>query len=127
MNPATDQHPLARKIVDSVEALIEEAEAATRPLEVDPYRGRLFELFVTAHGAGFCEDEAQHDLTADGLCAVLSARWGLADATRSSIEQNSKLDASSMARMRVLWSVMRMWMEWGYAWDRFEEFRIDEE
>ena len=23
---------------------------------------------------------------------------------------------------RLLWSVMRMWMEWDYAWERWEEF-----
>ena len=24
--------------------------------------------------------------------------------------------------MRLLWSVMRMWMEWTYAWQRWAEF-----
>ncbi len=43
---------LAGDIVDRIESLLLDAEATTRPLELDPYRGKLFELFVTAHAAG---------------------------------------------------------------------------
>jgi len=24
--------------------------------------------------------------------------------------------------MRMLWSFLRMWMEWAYAWERWSEF-----
>ena len=30
--------------------------------------------------------------------------------------------ADQLAKMRLLWSVMRMWMEWDYAWERWDEF-----
>ena len=113
---------LADEIVRRVEALIDEAERKTRPLEVDPYHGQLFELFVMAEGAGLIDENAQTDLTADGLCQILAGRWGLGDATRSSVQQNARLSPEHMARMRMLWSVMRMWIEWTYAWQRWSEF-----
>ena len=27
-----------------------------------------------------------------------------------------------LAKVRLLWSFMRMWMEWTYAWKRWDEF-----
>lgn len=117
---------LADSIIDSVERIIADAEAATRPLEVDPYRGRLFELFVTAEGAGLVQDGANPDLSSDGLCRQLSLRWGLADAARSSTQTGAKLPEVQLQRMRLLWSVMRMWMEWSYAWERWAEFHTPE-
>ena len=39
---------LASGIVVRAEELALEAEARSKPLEVDPYRRQLFELFVTA-------------------------------------------------------------------------------
>ena len=113
---------LAEMIVDRVEELCLQAERAGRPLEVDPYRGQLFELFVTAHGAGLVGEDAEPDLTADGLCRALGERWGLADAARQSVESQRRLPPEHLARMRVMWSVMRMWMEWAYAWERWGEF-----
>ena len=117
---------LASGIVARVEELALDAEAQSKPLEVDPYRSRLFELFVTAHGAGYLSENAPVDLSADGLCRMLGARWGLADATRSSFEQQRKLSPEHLAKMRLLWSIMRMWMEWAYAWDRWPEFHSEE-
>ena len=37
-----------RSLLTEVESLILEAQAATRPLELQPFRGRLFEQFVAA-------------------------------------------------------------------------------
>ena len=116
---------LASGIVARAEELALEAEARSKPLEVDPYRRELFELFVTAHGAGYLSEESPVDLTADGLCHELGRRWGLADAARSSFEHQQKLSPDHLSKMRLLWSIMRMWMEWAYAWDRWPEFHSD--
>ena len=113
---------LASGIVARAEELAQDAEAATKPLEVEPYRRQLFELFVTAHGAGYLSEESPVDLSADGLCHELSRRWGLADAARNSFEQHQKLSPEHLSKMRLLWSIMRMWMEWAYAWERWPEF-----
>ena len=117
---------LAARILTSVSDLVLEAEKATKPLEVDPYRSRLFELFVTAHGAGYVSDNSNPDLTSDGLCRELAAQWGLAEEARTSTENQTKLTPEGLSRMRLLWSVMRMWMEWDYAWDRWSEFHQHE-
>ncbi len=124
-DPASVGQSLDSGIVGRVESLIHEAEQAEKPLEVDPFRGQLFELFVTAEAAGYMHEDAEPDLTADGLCRLLSLRWGLADATRESFDQQTKLDSESLSRMRILWSLMRMWMEWDYAWKRWTEFHDD--
>jgi hypothetical protein len=36
--------------------------------------------------------------------------------------QQTRMPADQLAKMRLLWSVMRMWMEWDYAWERWDEF-----
>jgi hypothetical protein len=113
---------LSERLIAQIDALVRDAEAQTRPLEVDPYRERLFELFVTAEGAGYVRAGSEPDLTADGLCRTLAARWGLADAARQTAGSLAQLPAEHVARMRLLWSVMRMWMEWTYAWQRWPEF-----
>jgi len=113
---------LSSEIVKRVEGVLLDAEQSSKPVEVDPYRGQLFELFVTAEGAGYVDEDAECDLTADGLCHELSARWNLADATRESVGQQTKLAPEHLSKMRLLWSVMRMWMEWDYAWQRWREF-----
>lgn len=112
---------LAQDILNRIEKLVLEADADGKPLEIDPARGHLFELFVSAHGAGFLDEDADVDLTADEICKHLGAKWGLAEAA-----QNSQLQGEHMARMRLLWSVMRMWMEWDYAWSRWDEFQNDD-
>jgi hypothetical protein len=38
------------------------------------------------------------------------------------MRENAPIAPVHMNRMRSLWSMMRMWMEWTYAWDRWEEF-----
>lgn len=126
---------IAKEILNGIESLIQEAQANTRPLEVDPYRSRLFEFFVTADGAGLIADETQvaafdsldedadeMDLSADSLCRLLARRWGLDMAAREAQAMQTKLPAEQLERMRLLWSVMRMWIEWSYAWRRWNEF-----
>lgn len=130
------QKTVAEQILNGIEALIDEARTATKPLEVDPYRSRLFELFVTANGSNLTGDERtdplreedsvdETDLSADGVCRALARRWGLDMAARDSVAQQSKLGGEQLEQMRLLWSVMRMWMEWNYAWCRWVEFHSD--
>jgi len=116
------RHALAAQIVDRIDLLLRDAHLKTRPLELEPYRGQLFELFVTAEGGGYLQNGADPDLTADGLCKILAERWGLAEATRMSHERQMNLPKQHVNQMRLLWSLMRMWMEWTYAWQRWEEF-----
>ena len=99
-----------------------EAAQATRPLELEPSRRQLFELFVESHRAGLVSDDIETNVTADGLCAALSTRWGLKDTVQDAMKSQAKLSGDQLAQMRSLWSVMRMWMEWTYAWDRWVEF-----
>lgn len=114
--------PLGERIIDRVEAILTDADRQSRPLEIDPFRSQLFEAFVTAEAAGLLRDDADPDLSPDNLCRLLAERWGLADATRDSVERQQKLPPAHVAKMRLLWSVLRMWMEWQYAWDRWPEF-----
>lgn len=111
-----------RKILDRVEDIMLEASQATRPLELDPSRKQLFELFVESHRAGLVSDDIEPNVTADGLCAALSTRWGLKDTVQDALKSQAKLSGDQLTQMRSLWSVMRMWMEWTYAWDRWVEF-----
>jgi len=119
----TDANPsLAREIIEQLDELLRDAEVHTKPLEVDPMRSQLFELFVSAEGAGYLRSDSRHDLTADGLCRTLSDRWGLRDSAQSAVSQDQKMSPQDLGRMRLLWSLMRMWMEWSYAWSRWAEF-----
>jgi len=118
---------LATRILDRLEEIIQLAERETKPLELDPLRTELFELFVTANGAGYTEEDSDPDLTAEGLCRTLGSRWGLADAAKSAVESSGRIPATHLSKMRLLWSLMRMWMEWSYAWDRWEEFHQEVE
>ena len=126
---------LATHIVNGVERLVLEAIENTRPLEIDPSRSQLFELFVAADNAGmiaddsnvgvfdgFDEESSVTDLSADSLCRLLARRWGLDMAAREAQALQTRLPADQLERMRVLWSMMRMWMEWSYAWRRWSEF-----
>lgn len=118
-------HSLAEEIINQVESIVNEAEAATKPLEIDPFRFQLFELFVLAEASGGVDEDAHPDLSADGIGRVLSQRWDLASVTQDAFVQRSKLPAAHLAKMRLLWSFMRMWMEWSYAWQRWHEFHDD--
>jgi hypothetical protein len=121
-NQDTGLSALATDIVDRIESLLLDAETTMRPLELDPYRGKLFELFVTAQAAGLMAEGGETDLTADGVSGHLASRWNLADVAQASVSRQEKLPTESLGRMRMLWSFLRMWMEWGYAWERWAEF-----
>jgi len=112
----------ARDLVDRVEKLALEAEAAVRPLETDPYRARLFELFAEASLCGFLVEGNDPDLTCDALARQLAMRWNLEDSVRRSHETQTRIAEASLHRMRLMWSVLRMWMDWTYAWERWDEF-----
>jgi hypothetical protein len=126
-NQTSADWALANDILNGVESILVKSFEAGKPLEIDPSRSRLFEMFVTAEGAGYLEEESDPDLSADGLCRTLAQRWGLDDATRESVALQEKLPPEQLAKMRLLWSVMRMWMEWSYAWGRWTEFHPREE
>ena len=81
---------------------------------------------MTANGAGYTNDDSDPDLSADGLCRTLGLRWGLADAAKSALDSSGRMPAAQLSKMRLLWSVMRMWMEWTYAWKRWPEFHHEE-
>lgn len=113
----------AREILDQIEDIVSEAESGQKPLELDPFRSQLFVLFARAEAAGCVGENAQPDLSADGVCSALAERWGLKDAAQESVRSQSNMSTDAMARMRLLWSVLRMWMEWTYAWERWTEFK----
>jgi hypothetical protein len=117
---------LAKSILGQIDQLVHEAEQAQKPLELDPYRSRLFELFVMADAADLVKESSDekpsHELAADALCRALAERWNLADAARESFTNQTRLPVEHLSRMRLLWSLMRMWMEWTYAWQRWPEF-----
>ena len=52
------QPSLATHIVNGVERLVLDAIEKTTPLEVDPARSQLFELFVAAEEAGMIADDS---------------------------------------------------------------------
>jgi len=113
---------IAEGIIAGIDSVVQEAEQGTQPLELDPHRSKLFEFFVTADAAGYLSEDSNPDLSSDALCHLLAQRWGLADAARSSVAEQTRLPPEQLNRMRMLWSVMRMWMEWTYAWQRWSEF-----
>ena len=126
------QRAVAGDVLNGIEMLLMEARETKSPLEIDPYRSRLFELFVTADGSQLVRDDRdfsllkntdnQTDLSADGICRSLARRWGLDMAARESTASQSRMAPGQLEQMRLLWSVMRMWMEWSYAWQRWQEF-----
>lgn len=122
----TARPSLANNIIERIDSLIADAEQQKKPLELDPFRSQLFEAFVMADAAGYLEEDSACDMSADGLCRALAERWGLGDATREAFTNQTKLPADQLARMRLLWSLMRMWMEWTYAWERWAEFHSQE-
>lgn len=124
-DPTTTRSSLIEKLLDEIEEICLKSEEADRPLELEPAREQLFQLFVMAEGAGLLEEE-EPVLGAEDLCAELADRWQLAAATRESFFSQQKLPPEQLSKMRLLWSLMRMWMEWTYAWHRWSEFHRDE-
>jgi hypothetical protein len=127
MAPQVSARPtLANNIIERIDVILTDAEKQGKPLELDPYRPQLFEAFVMADAAGYLGEDSPCDMSSDGLCRALAERWGLTEAARESFANQKKLDADQLARMRLLWSLMRMWMEWSYAWERWGEFHSHE-
>ncbi len=120
--PSQASIDLAANVISRVKEVLIEAEQLTRPLEIDPFRGRLFELFVTAEGAGFTADGAEPDLSCDGLGRALALDWNLQSVAAESVSHQTKIPPEHLSKLRLLWSLMRMWMEWTYAWERYAEF-----
>lgn len=119
---ATPGGKLADDLTHQIEELLLSAEQSGKALEVDPCRGRLFELFVMAEASGFLEEGADRDLTCDGIGRDLSSRWNLAQKVGGKLSHPGALPREQLARVQLLWSFMRMWMEWTYAWKRWGEF-----
>ncbi len=121
----SSQSEIEQQILDKVDSIISDCEANGKPLELDPARTRLFETFVIAEAANCVGDTAEPDLSADGLCKSLAERWGLQEAAQESMVNQTQLQGEQLTKMRSLWAVMRMWMEWTYAWERWAEFHAD--
>ncbi len=119
----TPSQTLADDLIRRLDDLICDAERKTKPLEVDPCRSQLFELFVVADASGLMAEGSAPDLSPDGVSRALAQRWGLAAAATSSHLTQNKLSPEHLSKMRLLWSFLRMWMEWQYAWGRWPEFR----
>ena len=113
---------LARDLVDRIEEVLRTAASAGQPIEIDPHRSRLFELFVLAEATGFLAEASDPDLSCDGVARDLAARWNLAQNMGGGLSQPSSMPPEELGRLRLLWSFMRMWMEWTYAWQRWDEF-----
>src|SRR5262249_21258758 len=62
---------LAHDLVARIDDVLQEAAATGQPIELDPPRSQLFELFVMAEATGFLEEGAEHDLTCDGVAREL--------------------------------------------------------
>lgn len=112
----------AEQILDDLAIIILDAEQATKPLELPPFRPQLFELFARAVATGLVHEDAEPDLSSDGVLKALAERFGLTSAMRESVAQQARLPPAHLAKMRLLWSLLRMWMEWTYAWERWPEF-----
>lgn len=120
--PATPTQTLAADLLNRLDALILDAERQTKPLELEPYRSQLFELFVIADASGLMRDGSTPDLSPEGLSRELGSRWGLTAAAQATASHQGKMSPEHLSKMRLLWSFLRMWMEWQYAWNRFAEF-----
>lgn len=113
---------LAGTLIDQIEELLRGAERSGQPLEVDPHRSRLFELFVMADAGGFLAEGAEPDLSCDCVGRELAGRWKIARNMQSGSASLAGLPPSQLSKVRVLWAFMRMWMEGTYAWQRWGEF-----
>ena len=118
----TPTQTLANDLLKRLDALILDAERQTKPLELEPYRSQLFELFVIADASGLMRDGSHPDLSPEGLSRELGERWGLKTAAQATQQMQGKLSPEHLSKMRLLWSFLRMWMEWQYAWSRWVEF-----
>src|SRR5262249_7707624 len=114
---------LARDLIERIDELLQCAKVSGQPIELDPLRSQLFELFLMSEATGFLEEGAAEDLWCDGVARALAERWNLArHLGDGGLAQAASLPPEQLSRLRLLWSFMRMWMEWTYAWKRWEEF-----
>jgi len=113
---------LAHDLIDRIDDLLQRATASGQPIEIDPHRSQMFELFVMSEATGFLEEGAAEDLSCDGIARDLADRWNLARNLAGGLSQAASLPPEQLSRLRLLWSFMRMWMEWTYAWQRWDEF-----
>jgi hypothetical protein len=116
------QTSLIQTVTNRIQAIIEEAESGIQPLELDPHRSSLFELFVMADGAHLLGETVEPNLSSDAIAKTLADRWNLRSAAAASLEMQDNLSSESLSKMRLMWSFLRMWMEWTYAWERWHEF-----
>ncbi len=122
LDTPVSQASLIEHIAAQLQLVVDDAEANTRPLEMEPYRSRLFELFVLANGAGLTDEAVEPNLSSDAVARLLAERWGLRQEFNSTAAAARAMSNDGVAKMRLLWSLLRMWMEWCYAWDRWAEF-----
>lgn len=116
----TDNFPQIDELVSRIQLVVEEALESGSPLEVEPARTKLFDVFATAFAAGQTKDDG--GLGADDLTRLLGQRWGLDQSAQKSMAEQQKLGEADLAKMRLLWSTLRLWMEWDYAWNRWTDF-----
>ena len=116
---------LADLITEQLATLVDAAIEANHPIEVDPLRGQIFELFVAAEAAGLVDEDSGQPLASGELTRRLGIRWNLGDAMEQVDGDQSKLSPVDLDRVRRLWSLLRMWLEWSYAWKRWPEFHLD--
>ncbi len=73
--PKTPLEMVADGIIDDLEQIVLDAHAATKPLELPPYRPQLFEAFARATATGLVQEGASPDLSSDGILKTLAERW----------------------------------------------------
>ena len=120
-----DAERLSALITDQLARVLDEAIKTDQPIEVDPARGQIFELFVAAEAAGLVDEDSVQPLSSGELTRRLGLRWNLGQAMQQAEGDQSKLPPQELDRVRRLWSLLRMWLEWSYAWRRWDEFHQD--
>ena len=125
LDTPVSQASFIEHVAARLQEVVDDAESNVKPLEMEPYRGRLFELFVLANGAGLTDDELEPNLSSDSVARILAERWGLRQEVSTSAAAEKAISSDGVAKMRLLWSLLRMWMEWSYAWDRWPEFHSE--
>src|SRR5579859_2898172 len=90
-NPNSPSATLVRDLVEQIAEILQSAVTNGQPIELDPHRARLFELFVMAEATGFLKEGEEFDLSCDGIARELAARWDLARNLGGGISQPASL------------------------------------